>query len=134
MKFDTENIIEAMRESQLNPDDIDAVCRKLDEIAQEIEEEKLKNRQPRIKKELVLLNPKDTLIYYVAQIKEGEDITLIPSKIQKAIGDYNESAKKKKVEIHNLSEAIEYIPNKILKDNEVIMKTKTPCSIVGYDN
>lgn len=133
MKFDTEHIIEALRETQINPDDIDAVVHKLEEIAEEIKKEKEQARVPRQKKKNVLLNPKDTLSYYIMQCEEDYDLNQIVPALHKSIGDYNQKAKKKKVEITNMAEAIEFIPNKILKDNGLNIKTKSPCEISTVD-
>jgi hypothetical protein len=133
MKFDQEHVIEALRDSNVNPDEIDAVMHKLDEIAEEIRREKENTRQRRPKKKLVLLHPVDTATYYVVQSELDADLTQIVPNIQKSIGDYNQRAKKKKVEVTNLCEAIEFIPNKILKDNGVVVKSKTPCEVVEFD-
>ena len=131
MKFATEDIVEALKETQINPDDIDAVLHKLEEIADEIKKEKDSNRTPRQKKKLVLLNPKDTASYYVIQAVQDDDCSNVESNLKKAIGDYNQRAKRKKVEITNNTEAIEFIPNKILKDNGIVVKAKEPCQIVN---
>lgn len=129
MKFATEDIVGALKDSKINPDDIDTVIHKLEKIAEEIQAEKEAMKVARVKKQLVLLNPKDTNSYYVAQTEVDADLSQIVPNLKKAIGDYNERAKKKKVEITNNAEAIEFIPNKILKDNGIIIKAKEPCKI-----
>jgi hypothetical protein len=133
MKFDTEHVIEALKETQINPDDIDAVVHKLEEIAEEIKKEKELNKTPRIKKKHILLNPKETASYYIMQCEQDYDLNQIVPALHKSIGDYNQTAKKKKVEIKNMAEAIEFIPNKILKDNGLNIKTKSPCEISTVD-
>lgn len=129
MKFATEDIIEALRDSKIGPDEIDAVVVKLDEIAEQIRKEKESARISRPKKRFVLLNPKDTASYYLTQTEADADLSQIVPNIQKAIGDYNERAKRKKVEIKNNAEAIEFIPNKILKDRGIVVKSKEPCKV-----
>ena len=129
MKFSPEDIVEALKDTKINPDDIDAVLGHLEKIAEEIRKEKEATRVARAKKQLILLNPKDTATYYVAQTEVGADLSQIVPNLKKAVGDYNQRAKRKKVEITNNAEAIEFIPNKILRDNGLIIKTKTPCEI-----
>lgn len=129
MKFDLENIVEAMRETKTNPDQIDAVTTKLQEIAEQLRAEKEANKVTRAKKKLMLLNPKDTSSYYVMQTTLDDDGSKVVANLQKAIGDYNQNAKKKKVEITNNAEALEFIPAKILKDHNIVLKAKTPCDV-----
>lgn len=129
MKFETEHVIEALKESKINQDEIDVVVGKLQEIADELAKEKALNRVRRPKKKLVLLHIIDTNSYYVMQAELTDDLSQTTARLQKSIGDYNQSAKKKKVEIKNFADAIEFIPNKILKDNDLIIKTKVPCEI-----
>lgn len=131
MKFATEDIVAALKETKINPDDIDTVITKLDEIAEEIRKEKEATRVPRQKKKLALLNPKDTASYYVLQTALDDDCSDVVKNLQKSIGDYNQRTKKKKVEIKTMADAIEFIPHKILKDNGLTIKTKEPCQIVA---
>lgn len=133
MKFELEHVVEALRESQINPDDMQAVVNKLDEIASEIKKEKDSMKSPRVKKKYALLHPKDTNSYYLMQCEEDYDFNQVIPSLQKSIGDYNQRAKKKKLEILNMTEAIEFIPNKILKDNGLNIKTKYPCHISDFD-
>ena len=129
MKFDMENIVEALKEAKIGRDDIDAVSTKLAEIAEQLRQEKEANKVARAKKKLVLLNPKDTASYYVMQTRLDDDGSQVVANLQKAIGDYNQSAKKKKVEITNNAEALEFIPARILKDHDIVLKAKTPCEV-----
>ena len=129
MKFAREEVVEALRESKINPDDIDVVVQKLEEMADELKKEKEQNKTERQKKKLVLLNPQDTASFYVIQTTVEDDCSGVNAAIKKSIGDYNERAKKKKVEITNNADALEFIPNKILKENGIILKTKEPCQV-----
>lgn len=133
MKFELEHVVEALRESQINPDDMQAVVNKLDEIASEIKKEKEAMKSPRVKKKYSLLHPKDTNSYYLMQTDQDYDFSQVIPSLQKSIGDYNQNSKKKKTEITNMTEAIEFIPNKILKDNGLNIKTKTPCEITDLN-
>lgn len=129
MKFALEDIVATLKNTKVNPDTIDTVAKKLEELAEELKKEKDAAKTARSKKKLYLLNPKDTATYYVAQAEVDDDLSGVVAKLQKSIGDYNARAKKKKVEITNNAEAIEFIPNKILKENGLIIKTKEPCAI-----
>lgn len=134
MKFEMEDIIEALRESQIGPDEMQTVVNKLDEMAMELQKEKETSKSPRIKKKYVLLHPKETNSYYIMQVVEDYNLNDVIPNLQKSIGDYNQSAKKKKVEVVNMTQAIEFIPNKILKNNNLNIKTKEACEIVDFDN
>lgn len=129
MKFAIEDIVSTLKITKVSPDTIDAVAKKLEELAEELKKEKEAAKTARSKKKLYLLNPKDTATYYVAQTDADDDLSGVTAKLQKSIGDYNARAKKKKVEIKNAADAIEFIPNKILKENGLIVKTKEPCDI-----
>lgn len=132
MSLKEEDVLIALKESNISQDDIDKV---MEELAR-IEEKKKEEKEPKIrtKNQLVLLNPKDTATYYIAQVKVDDDLDEIERNIRKSIGDYNSSAKKKKIEINNICDAIESIPRKILKQNNLNIKTKEPCQIVSLDN
>jgi hypothetical protein len=131
MKFEVEDVISVLKESKVPPDSIDDVMRKLAQLAEELEEARRNARTPRSKKKIVLLNPTDTASYYPIEVAVDADLNEIVPNIRKSIGDYNQSAKKKKVEINNLAEAIEFIPKKILKDNGVVVKSQSPCETLS---
>jgi hypothetical protein len=130
MKFEMEDVIEALRESNIGPDDMQTVVNNLDKLASELEKEKEEGKAPKIKRKYILLHPKDTNSYYISQVTEDYNLNDVVPNIQRSIGDYNQSAKKKKMEIKDNVQAIEFIPNKILKNNGLTIKTKLPCDIV----
>lgn len=129
MKFEIEQVVSAMKEAKAPTEAIDASIEKLQELAAELQREKEANRVKRAKKKLVLLHIEDTNSYYVMQAEIDDDLSQTIPRLQKSIGDYNAKAKKKKVEIKNFADAIEFIPAKILKENGLVIKTKQACDI-----
>lgn len=129
MKFEIEQVVSAMKEANAPNEAIDASIEKLQELAAELQKEKEANRVKRAKKKLVLLHVEDTASYYVMQAEIDDDLSQTIPRLQKSIGDYNAKAKKKKVEIKNFADAIEFIPAKILKENGLVIKTKQACDI-----
>lgn len=129
MKFSQEDVVEALKDIKIPDNKIEDAVARLEEIADEMKKEREANRAPRLKKKFALLHIKDTASYYVIQTAVSDTLEDVPARLDKSIGDYNQSARKKKVEIHNYADAIEFIPNKILKDNGLNIKTKLPCDI-----
>lgn len=129
MKFDIQHVIDALNESEVPNESIGKVINKLEKIADELEKEKEANKEPKTKKKFSLLHIKDTASYYIIQADADDTLEDVPMRLNKAIGDYNQSAKKKKMEIKNYADAIEFIPNKILKQSNLFVKTKEPCDV-----
>lgn len=129
MKFETEHIIEALKDSNIPNESIDEVIHKLGQIADELQKEKEAAKTPKVKKKYALLHINNTASYYVIQAEADDTLADVPVRLNKAIGDYNQSAKKKKMEIKNYADAIEFIPNKILRNANLNIKTKEPCDV-----
>ena len=132
MKFAEEDIMLALKDAKLSKEDTDRVMEELEALANKLAEEK--EKKTREKKKFVLINPNDTATFYLLQVKEDENPNDIVPNIKKSVGEYNGSAKKKKVELLTICDAIESIPAKMLKENGITRKGKEPCEVISVDN
>jgi hypothetical protein len=129
MKLELEDIVKTLMDSSIEKNKVEEVAKELAALAERLQKEKEEDRLPRIKKKMVLLHIQDTLSYYIIQVAKDDDLSTVVTIIQKSIGDYNQSAKKKKVEIKNFADALEAIPLRIFKNNGLSLKTRVPCEI-----
>lgn len=121
--------------------------RKIDEIMREIEaelkadEEEKANRPPAVKKQFSIvvadnegiLDGKD-LTGWVLQIPEDDSVTDAPERIVRAAYEFNATPKGRRMPAQTLGEACEAVPAKLLKEQQVWVKTKVPVYVVAAQN
>lgn len=95
---------------------------------------------PKVKQEYVILvsDPngivtKD-LTGWVLQIPEGEDCREVVEKIKKSAYNFNASKKGQKYPVSSIGQAIEAVPNKFFKPQDVKIKSKEAVYVVTTDN
>ena len=121
--------------------------RKINEIMQDIqmelqaEEEERANRPPQVKKQLaILLADHDGTLAdqditgWVVQIPEDESPTTAPTRIISAAYEFNTTPKGRRMPVQTIGEACEVVTAKLLKEQQVWVKTKTPVLAVATNN
>ena len=121
--------------------------RKINEIMQDIqmelqaEEEERANRPPPIKKQYtILLSDNDgslvkkDLTGWIVQIPEDESTTSAGDRIIRAAYEFNTTPKGIRMPVKTIGEACEAVTAKILKEQQVWVRTKTPVMVVAAPN
>lgn len=121
--------------------------RKVNEIMQEVEmelkaeEEEKANRPPPIKKQfsIIVADPEGELAEkdltgWVVQIPEDDSVTVAPERIIKAAYEFNATPKGRRMPVQTIGEACEVVTAKLLKEQNVWVKTKVPVLAVTCPN
>jgi len=128
---------------QRNEPDIRKVAAVMQEIEMELkaEEEEKANRPPPVKKQFSIivsdadgsLADKD-LTGWVVQIPEDDSVSVAPSKIISAAYEFNTTPKGRRMPVETIGEACEVVSAKLLKEQNVWVKTKVPVLVVPVAN
>lgn len=144
MKFSTEEIVEAMRDAKVSPDDMDSTIKNLEKMQDKLKEERV--RGP--KKKFVILASTGDLQrdlqdaseikisetpMWVLQINEDDDHNEITNNIKKTLKAHNATSRKP-INVETLGEAIRELPKKALSAFGVFLKTKEPVIVVETNN
>lgn len=121
--------------------------RKVNEIMQEVEmelkaeEEEKANRPPPVKKQfsIIVADPdgelaEKDLTGWVVQIPEDDSVTVAPERIIKAAYEFNATPKGRRMPVETIGEACEVVTAKLLKEQNVWVKTKMPVLLVTCPN
>ncbi|MDP4609825.1 MAG: hypothetical protein NWT02_01400 [Opitutales bacterium] len=128
---------------QRNEPDIRKINAVMQEIEMELkaeEEEKL-NRPPPIKKQFsIILSDADgslaekDIVGWVVQIPEDDSVSIAPSKIISAAYEFNTTPKGRRMPVETIGEACEVVTAKLLKEQNIWIKTKAPVLAVPVPN
>lgn len=131
MKVSIEEVEAKLLENRIAPNQVQTIIRQLEEVVEELKAEKDAEATPKQKWEFVIvLHDKDNVLAgreiagWVVQQETDADPTAILPKIAEAVRTQNESAKRKKNFITDLTSAFEYLKPKFLKEKKVRVKTK----------
>ena len=128
---------------QRNESDIRKINAVMQEIEMELkaEEEEKANRPPPIKKQFsIILSDADgsladkDIVGWVVQIPEDDPVTIAPSKIIQAAYEFNTTPKGRRMPVETIGEACEAVSAKLLKEQNVWVKTKAPVFAVPVEN
>ena len=121
--------------------------RKVADIMQDIElelkaqEEEKANRPPPVKKQFtVLLSDPDgslaakDITGWVVQIPEEESPATTAERIIRAAYEFNTTPKGRRMPVKTIGEACEVVTAKLLKEQQVWVKTKTPVLALAVNN
>ncbi|NBB78412.1 MAG: hypothetical protein GVY36_03055 [Verrucomicrobia bacterium] len=121
--------------------------RKVNDIMQEVEmelkaeEEEKANRPPPVKKQfsIIIADPEGEfaekdLTGWVVQIPEDDSVTVAPERIIKAAYEFNATPKGRRMPVQTIGEACEVVTAKLLKEQNVWVKTKVPVLAVTCPN
>jgi len=128
---------------QRNEPDVRKVAEIMQEIQMELqaEEEERANRPPPVKKQFVVmladhdgsLAQKD-ITGWVVQIPEDDSPATAPSRVIRAAYEFNTTPKGRRLAVKTVGDACEVVTAKLLKEQQVWVKTKTPILAVAVPN
>lgn len=131
MKVDLSEVEAKLLENRIAPNQVQTIIRQLTEVVEEIQAEKEAEAGPKQKWEhvIVLNDPDNTLAGreiagWVVQQEADADPVLVLGKLAEAARTQNESQKRKKNYITDLTGLFEYLKPKFLKEKKVRIKTK----------
>lgn len=137
-KIDVNQVAEILKRNDLDPALLRQIIEELNLAAQpEVDEEK----PPAVKKQFSILVsdpegklPSGEFTGWVLQIPEDASVTSGPERIHKAAYEFNTTKKGRMMPAKTLADAIENVPAKHFKEQQVWIKTKTPVFMVTTDN
>lgn len=128
---------------QRNEPDIRKINAVMQEIEMELkaEEEEKANRPPPVKKQFsIILSDADgslaekDIVGWVVQIPEDDSVSIAPSKIISAAYEFNTTPKGRRMPVETIGEACEVVTAKLLKEQNIWIKTKAPVLAVAVPN
>ena len=130
-KISFDEVVNAIQNASIPPEEADAIIKDIQQRIQEIEEEKA-NAADKPKMQMVGIAAADTLaedgMGWIVKVSEDYELGNLKDDISKVISEFNEKVKNKKqkknVEIHSLSDAFDVIPNKMWKKAGIKIMTK----------
>lgn len=130
MKVSIEEVEAKLLENRIEPAKVQVILRQLEEVAEELKAEK-DTETPKAKWEYVIvlndvegyLAGKEIAGWVVQQEKDADAATIL-TKIGEAATRQNESAKRKRNFMTDLTSVFEYLKPKFLKEKKVKIKTK----------
>lgn len=142
MKVTFELIAEALVENEIESGTVAKVMKDVQRLAQIEAEEAKADREPPVKKQLVVIvsDPKGALpegeeyVGWVAQISEDDDTATTVDRIVKSAYDYNLSKKGRRHPVKTIGEACEAVPARFQKEHGVSVKTKLAVRVLRTNN
>jgi hypothetical protein len=138
-RIEINKVAEVLKKNALEPKQLRQIIEELNQLTQSEAEEE---NPPAIKKQFVILvsDPEKNLpkkidfAGWVIQIPEAESVVTTQDRIFRAVYDYNASKKGRLYPAKTVGEAIENIPSKFFKDQDLWLKTKIPVLVLRTDN
>ena len=100
-----------------------------------------KPREPAVKKQFVMLVsdphgelPEKDFVGWIAQIPEEDSPATTEERIHRAAYEFNTTPKGRRMPVETLGEACEAVTARLLKEQQVWIKTKEPVLIIKSDN
>jgi len=127
---------------QRNELDTRQVSSIIEDIEQELKVQQEENPpQPRVKKQFVIMVsdpegdlPQKDLTGWVLQLPEEDSPALAEERIVKSAYEFNQTPKGRRLPVKSIGEACEAVPARILKEQNVWVKTKEPVLLLRTNN
>lgn len=138
-KIDVNQVAEILKRNDIDP----ALLRQIvEEMNQAVEPELDEEKPPAVKKQysIVVSDPNNQLpekaefTGWVFQIPEDSSVTSTTERIHKAAYEFNTTKKGRMMPAKTMADAIENIPAKVFKEQQVWIKTKAPVFVIRTDN
>lgn len=118
------------------------VAKILEDLRKEMEAQAAdEEKEPAVKKQFAILisDPHGTLtnkdfVGWVIQIPEDESPATTPYRIIRAAYEFNQTPKGRRMPVQTIGEACEVVPARLLKEQDVWVKTKEPVLMLRTDN
>ena len=144
MKLTLEEIQEVLTKKVQNTSIVEAIIKDLEKIVEDKIEESEGDKLPKVKNEyaIVLIDEADeyksmAFIGYVVKYKEGDDASLILSKLTNGGRANNETAKGSKFPLKSITDIFEFLKPKFLKLTEtgkISILSKVPVRVIISNN
>ena len=137
-KIDTNQVAEILKRNELDPDLLRQIVEEMNLAVQpEVDEE----AAPAVKKQfsIIVSDPDHVLpsaielVGYVVQIPEDASVTSACERVHKAAYEFNTTKKGRLMTAKTFAAAIENIPAKHFKEQQVWVKTKAPVFVLRTD-
>jgi len=138
-KINVNAAVEIIKRHEIEPATVRAIVEELNHIANpDVDEEK----PPALKKQFVILvsDPEGRLpesfdfAGWVLQIEESESVLTTQERINRAVYEFNTTRKGRLMPASTVGDALENIPAKHFKEQNVWVKTKTPVLVLRTTN
>ena len=135
-KVDIEIVQKVLKENGI---DVRLAAEILNQIREVVAEEAVEREKPAKKQHLVLVSepegglPKD-LVGWVVQILEDDDPREAAQKITEVAGVFNGTPKGQRLPVASFGDACQGLPTKLLKENNVWIKTREPVRVIAVKN
>lgn len=137
-KIEVNQVAEIIKRNAVEPDTARQIIEEMNLLVQpEADEEKA----PPVKKQWCIVIsdpngvlPEDELTGWVVQIPESDSVLTTVERIHKAAYEFNTTKKARLLPAKTVGEAIENVPAKHFKEQQVWVKTKTPVFVLKTDN
>jgi len=135
-KVDIEVVQKILKENGI---DVRVAAEILNQIREVVAEDAVEREKPAKKQHLVLISepegglPKD-LVGWVVQILEDDDPREAAQKITEVAGVFNGTPKGQRLPVASFGDACQSLPTKLLKENNVWIKTREPVRVLAVKN
>ncbi|WP_043585333.1 hypothetical protein [Geminisphaera colitermitum] len=137
-KIEVNKVAEILKRNELEPPVMRAIIEEMNALVQpEVDEE----TPPAVKKQWCILIsdpegtlPENDLVGWVLQIPENESVLTTQERIHRAAYEFNTTKKGRMLPAETMGDAIENIPAKHFKEQQVWIKSKTPVLMLRTDN
>jgi hypothetical protein len=137
-KIDVNQVAEILKRNDIDPLLLRQIVEEMNSAVEpEVDEEK----PPAVKKQFSILIadpdgklPQSEFTGWVLQIPEDASVTSAPERIHKAAYDFNTTKKGRMMPAKTVADAIENIPAKHFKEQQVWVKTKAPVFMMTTNN
>lgn len=140
-KIDIDLVAEVLQENDLDKTTIERIVRQLTRAAEKAAEEAAAEREPQVKKQWVVVLsdprgelPDEDLVGWVLQIPENDAPATAPERVIRAAHAFNATRRGRKYPAKTFAEACEVVAAKLLKENQVAIKTRLPVTVLRTDN
>ncbi len=138
-KIEVNQVAEILKRNDVDP----ALLRQIiEEMNQAVEPEVDEEKPPAVKKQfsIIVSDPDNQLpekaefTGWVFQIPEDASVTSTTERIHKAAYEFNATKKGRMMPAKTMADAIENVPAKVFKEQQVWVKTKAPVFVIRTDN
>lgn len=138
MKIEINKVAEVIKRNQVEPATLRRIIEELQFVAQPNDGEET---APAVKKQFVILVsdpdnklPKHDFVGWVLQIPEDESVATTLDRIHRSAYNFNATKKGRLMPVATIGEALENVPSRFTKEDDLWVKTKVPVLVLRTDN
>jgi hypothetical protein len=138
-KIDINKVAEVIKRNEVEPATLRQIIEELNLLTNK--DEKDEEKEPAVKKQFAILisDPenkldKKDLVGWIFQIPENESVLTTLDRLENSAIEFNQTKKGRLMPVKTVGEAIEVMPAKITKAQNIWIKTKTPVLVMTTKN